>query len=81
MKIVIYGRPGCPYCARALEESKNLKANNLADYEYIDVYEQNISKDELSQKLNKEVKTWPQVLVDDNYIGGCDNFLEFLSQR
>jgi len=67
MKVVIYGKPNCPYCVSAKELVKT-KAG--IEYEYIDIVEAGLGKEELSMLVGKPVLTVPQIFVDDKPIGG-----------
>lgn len=66
-KIEIYTSATCPYCVKAKKLLQMLKL------EYI---EHNIDNDfdkmcsELSGKYNKQIQTVPQIIINENYIGG-----------
>ena len=70
----IYGRPGCGYCSGALSL---LQRSGFA-FEYIDVYEEGISKAELSEKIGRPVHTFPQILHGDTYVGGYTDLVPYL---
>ena len=76
------------YC----EMAKKLCARKKIDFEFISVIQKADNQDgyelipeiesELIKLLNKsELKgtTMPQIFVDGNHIGGCDDFKKFLS--
>ena len=76
------------YC----EMAKKLCARKKIDFEFISVIRKADNQDgyelipgiesELAKLLNKsELKgtTMPQIFVDENHIGGCDDFKKFLS--
>jgi len=65
----IYGRPGCGYCVRAVQLCEALNF----DYQYIDMWAENISKQDLEQRTGKPVYTVPQIFHDDRHIGGYDD--------
>jgi glutaredoxin len=70
----IYTKDNCSYCVRAKEL---LKANNC------EFKEKNIiDLDNRSELLLKypEAKTVPQIFVDNKYIGGYDNLIEYFKQ-
>ena len=82
MQATIYGRPGCPYCTRAKQIAEMLKQKrNDFDFTYTDMYAENISKEQLSEKLGVEVRTVPQVLLDNEYIGGCTEFEAHVAKK
>lgn len=71
----VYGRPGCGYChmaQRALEQGGY-------EYKYIDIYREGISKEDLAERLGKPVRTVPQILHGDKYIGGYTELYSYLS--
>ncbi|MDO4430868.1 MAG: GrxA family glutaredoxin [Lonepinella koalarum] len=82
MFVKIYGRMTCPYCVRAKNLAEKLK-NNLADfdYEFIDMIEQGLSKEDIADIIKRPVQTVPQVLVDDKPIGGCTDFQAYSREK
>jgi len=73
-KFVVYGRPGCGYCVAA---AQLLKSKELP-YEYVDMQAQGISPAELEQKTGRPVRTVPQILHGDKYIGGYTDLVPYL---
>jgi len=65
----IYGRNDCEYCIKAI----NLCVHNGTSFSFINMENENISKDQLSNKLNTQISTVPQVLFNQQYIGGSDD--------
>ena len=56
MFVVIFGRPGCPYCVRAKNLAEKLKGEVADfDYRYVDIIAEGISK-QIYQNLS--VKKW-----------------------
>ena len=70
MHIVIFGRPGCPYCVKAVDLAEKLEATQGATYRYIDIYAEGISKADLEKTVGKPVNTVPQIFIDKTPIGG-----------
>ncbi|MGL9717844.1 MAG: glutaredoxin 3 [Wolbachia sp.] len=68
-KVVIYIKQHCPFCKRAKEllDKKGVK------YEEIDVLTNSDSFNEIKSKYN--VKTVPQIFIDNKHIGGCDKLM------
>ena len=67
--IEIYTRPGCGYCTAA---------KNLLNSKFIDFVEYNTATD--SKKLNTMLaqaptKTFPQIVINREWIGGFDDLL------
>ena len=55
MFVVIFGRPGCPYCVRAKNLAEKLKGEVADfDYRYVDIIAEGISKADLS-KTNRRL--------------------------
>ncbi|MDH2924253.1 glutaredoxin 1 [Nicoletella semolina] len=75
MFVEIYGRLTCPYCARAKALAEKMKLE-LADFdfEFIDMIEKNISKQDLEPRVGKPVATVPQIFLDNVHIGGYSDF-------
>ncbi len=69
--VLIYTRPYCPYCARAL----SILQQKGADYTEIDdaAFDAN-KKREMIQKANGRA-TFPQIFIGDRHIGGCDELM------
>lgn len=70
--IKIYGTEGCHFCKMAVELAKEM----MLDYEYIDASE---DMNEFS-KLFPNARTVPQILVNDDWIGGYSDFREVVEQ-
>lgn len=66
-KIEIYTSATCPYC---------IKAKKLLQMLKLEFTEHNIDNNfdsicsELSNKFNKQIQTVPQIIINDNLIGG-----------
>jgi len=92
VKVKIYGFDSslkyCMYC----EMAKKLCSRKKIDFDFISVIKKADNKDgyelipeiesELVKLLGKsELKgtTMPQIFVDGNHIGGCDDFKKFLN--
>lgn len=66
--IVIYTKPGCPYCHAA----KNLLDRKGADYTEIVASNDPAKKQEMIQKSGGRM-TFPQIFIDGRHIGGSDD--------
>lgn len=71
----VYGRPGCGYCHMAQHALESAGY----EYQYIDIYRQGLSKEDLAKRLGKPVRTVPQILHGDKYIGGYTELRSYLS--
>ncbi|HEY0104024.1 MAG TPA: glutaredoxin 3 [Brevundimonas sp.] len=66
--VVIYTKPGCPYCSSA----KALLDEKGADYTEIVASNDPAKKQEMIQRSNGRM-TFPQVFIDGKHIGGSDD--------
>jgi len=74
MNAEIFGKPDCIHC----EKAKFLCKQKGVDYTY-----QELGKDfEMGFILEKfpNVRTFPQIIVDNHYVGGYDDFELFLNK-
>lgn len=82
MFVVIYGRPGCPFCVHAKQLADQLSdAAAIEGYRYIDMYAEGISKADLHEIIGKPARTVPQILVDQTHIGGFTEFAQYVSDH
>ena len=73
MKAVIYSTPTCGYCKMA----KTLLEKNGIDYEEFMVGT-DITKNELIDTIGQDVRSVPQILIDNKYVGGYTELSKFL---
>jgi glutaredoxin 1 len=82
MFVVIFGRPGCPYCVRAKELAETLKNDrDDFDYRYVDIQAEGITKADLEKTVGKPVTTVPQIFLDEKHIGGCTEFEAYAKEH
>ena len=72
----VYGRPGCGFCTAAM---RLLKSKELP-CEYVDMYSAGISRPELEAKIGRPVRTVPQILHGETYIGGYTDLVPYLRE-
>ena len=79
---IVYSKEDCPYCVKA---KKHLIDRGISYKEYI--YEKDFTKESLTESLKTrfkhlgkdfEVKTVPQIILEGEYVGGCDDLLKEL---
>ncbi len=70
-KIEVYTRPGCSYCVSA---KRLLTKEGLGFIEH-DTARQPDKLNELRQK--SRLRTFPQIFIDDQLIGGFDDLVEY----
>lgn len=77
MKVVIHGINKCKYCRLA----KELCEKESLEYESI-VYEKSEYLEKIRNILkNEEIKTAPQITVDDKHIGGYNDFSNYMGAK
>ena len=80
--VTIYGRPGCPFCVRAKQFAEGIGTTNPKfTHEYVDIWEKDISLNQISETIGKPVRTVPQIFADESYVGGCDDFEKWLMKN
>jgi glutaredoxin 1 len=82
MFVVIFGRPGCPYCVRAVELAEKLtEQREDFKFKYVDIHAEGISKADLSKSVGKTVETVPQIFIDEVPVGGCTDFEQYVREN
>lgn len=82
MFVVIFGRPGCPYCVRAVQLSEQLvESRDDFKFKYVDIHAEGISKADLEKTVGKPVETVPQIFVDKEHVGGCTEFEQYVREN
>ncbi|NIY90760.1 glutaredoxin [Vibrio diazotrophicus] len=79
---IVFGKETCPYCAKA----KQLLNNSGIKYQYHDVVKDSASLYRMIPEVKaiigeKTPVTVPQIWIEGNYIGGCDDLEKWLEQR
>ena len=74
-EIVIYSKPGCPYCASAM----SLLDRKGAEFTEIVASNDPEKKQEMIQKSGGRA-TFPQIFIGGNHVGGCDD-IQALERR
>ena len=69
-KVTIYTRFLCPYCSRAV----SLLKKKGVDFEEIDAGMNADKKREMIQRSNGG-RTFPQIFIGEEHIGGCDDMM------
>ncbi|WP_163557041.1 GrxA family glutaredoxin [Halomonas sp. NO4] len=82
MFVVIYGRPGCPFCVRAQALAERLEdAGAIDGQRYVDIWAEGISKADLAERIGKPVHTIPQIFVDQEHVGGFTEFDRYVREH
>ena len=75
MKFTVYSKDGCPYCTKVQQVLQ------LADLQYV-VYK--LNTDFTSEEFYAEFgegSTFPQVIVNDQHVGGCTDTVQYLKEQ
>ena len=76
MTIIVYSKPACVYCDKAKALLTRL------GYEYREkVVTKDISLPELFEELGKQVRTIPQIVIDNKHIGGYNELVEHFTNQ
>ena len=67
-RVEIYSTMFCPYCARA----KSLLERKGVKYVNIDIIEDSSKREEMVTRANGRTSV-PQIFIDGEHIGGCDD--------
>ena len=67
-RVEIYSTMFCPYCSRA----KSLLERKGVKYETIDIIEDTSKRDEMVSRAHGRTSV-PQIFIDGEHIGGCDD--------
>ena len=75
MKFTVYSKDGCPYCTKVQQVLQ------LAELQHV-VYKLNndFTKEEFYAEFG-EGSTFPQVIVNDQHIGGCTDTVQYLKEQ
>lgn len=75
MKIVVYGKPNCPWCDKA----KTALDTNGFDYIYINIESNGFDKNKLVTQIAPGAKTVPVVMINDGFVGGYDQLENWIT--
>lgn len=73
----IYTKPSCPWCTKA---KHILKKHGYIITEFI-VGVDGVTKETIEKRIQKPVKTVPQILLNNVYIGGCVELMSHLNEK
>ena len=76
-KIEIYSKPNCTYCVKA----KNLVKTLGFEYKEKMFGKDFKSPEELYEAVGKQVRTMPQIMIDDVLVGGYNQLVEFMADK
>lgn len=66
--VTMYTKPGCPYCARAMDllARKGVQVTEIVAANDPDLKQQMIDR-------SNGARTFPQIFIGDTHVGGCDD--------
>jgi len=76
MSIIVYSKPSCVYCDKAKSLLKQL------GYEYEEkIVTKDLTLEQLFEALGKQVRTIPQIVIDEKHIGGYNELKEYFVDK
>jgi glutaredoxin len=75
MNFAVYSKQDCPYCYK-VKQVLELTGNNFVVYNL----GEDFTKEEFYSEFG-EGSTFPQVLCDDQKLGGCTDTVKFLKEK
>ena len=83
-KLTVYGRKGCPYCAKMKDIAENIRGSIYHDID--ELINKGLSKsfDDFKRKMKPFINNYdmvPMVFIGDNFIGGHDNFVKVFADN
>lgn len=76
MKIEIYSKPACPFCDKALFLAQQVVQESVHTYNKF-MLDEDFTREELFEKF-PGARTFPQIRVDGENIGGYTEFKELI---
>lgn len=73
-RVEVYSKDGCPYCTKAKEL---LKRHNMTFTEH-KVGSPGVTKQVIQERAGTEIRTVPQIFINDSHIGGYDDLVKYL---
>ena len=82
-KLTIYGIKGCPYCAKMKDISENIRGSVYHDID--ELIKKGFTKSfvDFKRKMKPFINNYdmvPIIFIEDEFIGGHDNFLKIYSK-
>jgi len=82
MYAVIFGRAGCPQCARVKEVAERLsKKRKEFEWRYVDIHADGVSRAALEEAAGKPIETVPQIFIDRQHIGSVAEFDKYIRKH
>ena len=83
-KLTVYGRKGCPYCAKMKDIAENVRGSLYHDID--ELINKGFAKSfaDFKRKMNPFINNYdmvPMVFIEDKFIGGHDNFVKVFADN
>lgn len=79
MNFTVYSKHGCPYCTKVIQILNTLSVSKgYAVREY--VLGTNFTKEEFYKEFG-EGSTFPQVIMNQQHLGGCSDTVRYLQEN
>jgi len=75
MNFTIYTKDNCPFCYK-VKQVLELTGNKYVEYNL----NEDFTKEQFYEKFG-EGSTFPQVVLEDKFIGGCNETVQFLREQ
>jgi|TARA_E500000318_G_scaffold13891_1_gene13550 glutaredoxin len=75
MKAVVYSKDACPYCVKVKQVLESLGIQ-ITEYKF----QKDFDRDQFYAEFG-EGATFPQVLLDEEHVGGCTETVKYLRQK
>lgn len=79
MKIEIYSKPACPFCDKAVFLAQQVVQESSHTYNKY-MLDEDFTREELFEKF-PTARTFPQITIDGDSIGGYTEFEAFLKEN
>ena len=81
MLAIIFGTPNNQYCilAKQLAEKLSVERTDFS-FKYIDVAAEGISKADLENTIGRSFSGLPQIMIDEQHIGGFNDFDSYVKE-
>jgi glutaredoxin len=79
MNFTVYSKHGCPYCTKVIQVLSALSASKG-----FGVREYSLGTDFTREEFYKEFgegSTFPQVVMNDEHLGGCSDTVKYLQEN
>lgn len=82
MYAVIFGRAGCPQCARVKELAEKIsQSQDNFEWRYVDIHTDGVTRAALEAAAGKPIETVPQIFIDQQYVGSYAEFDKYIRKQ